>query len=186
MPGLLEPVHADVHAGRDPVPGRWSAYGRGYGFDPFTEDTQPYQSNHAWNAVLVDGGWYLVDTTWDAGGLEGQGTTFKWQYSTGFLFTPPDVFLCTHYPDDPRWQLLDQPLDLAHFRAQPVLWGDFGTLGLERKGDLQRVSKVADEGAVSFRVPPDVQLSGFLQGRVFRLRPRCHSWPRSGTAIPSA
>jgi hypothetical protein len=141
-----------------------TGYGRGYGFDPFTEDSQPYQSNHAWNAVLVDGGWYLVDTTWDAGGIEGQANTFKWQYSTGFLFTPPDVFLCTHYPEDPRWQLLDQALDLAHFRAQPVLWGDFGTLGLERKSDFQRVLNVGDEGSVSIRVPPDVQLSGYLGG----------------------
>jgi transglutaminase/protease-like cytokinesis protein 3 len=144
-------------------------YGRGYGYDPFSEDNQPYQSNHAWNAVLINGGWYLVDTTWDAGGLEGQqtGFTFKWHYSTGFLFTPPDIFLCTHFPDDPRWQLLDQPLNLAQLRAQPPLWGDFGTLGFSMARSVQRVTSVGEEQELMVRVPPNTRLLGTAR-QVFR------------------
>jgi hypothetical protein len=138
-------------------------YGRGYGYDPFTEDSQPYKANHAWNAVIVNGGWYLVDTTWDAGGGDAAAAfTFKWQYSTGFLFTPPEVFLCTHFPDDPRWQLVDQPLDLAQLRSEPVLWGDFGTLGLARAGSIQRVSDVGEEQEILLRVPPHIRVAGFL------------------------
>ena len=50
------------------------------------------QERHAWNAVKIDGNWGLVDITRHT-----------------FLATPPE-FLARHFPDDPRWQLLERPL----------------------------------------------------------------------------
>ncbi len=50
------------------------------------------QERHAWNAVKIDGNWGLVDITRHT-----------------FLATPQE-FLARHFPDDPRWQLIERPL----------------------------------------------------------------------------
>jgi hypothetical protein len=71
---------------------------------------------HAWNAVEVDGAWYLIDATWDDPVDErGRSTHYRTQY----LFIPPDVAVWSHFPDDPRWQLLPVPLTRGAFLRQP-------------------------------------------------------------------
>jgi transglutaminase/protease-like cytokinesis protein 3 len=50
------------------------------------------QERHAWNAVMIDGKWGLVDITRHT-----------------FLASPQE-FLARHFPNDPKWQLLDKPL----------------------------------------------------------------------------
>lgn len=69
---------------------------------------------HAWNAARVNGGWVLIDVTWDAGFLNTD-YTFKKQFTTDFVFAPPAFFTDTHLPEDARWQLLDPPLDRVAF-----------------------------------------------------------------------
>lgn len=63
---------------------------------------------HAWNAARIEGEWYLIDATWDAGYVRGD--FFGQKYNTTWLFTPPKDFLASHIPDDPAWQLLDEPV----------------------------------------------------------------------------
>ncbi len=65
-------------------------------------------NSHAWNAVRIEGEWYLVDATWDAGHVKGD--FYARNYRTTYLFMPPKEFLARHIPDDPAWQLLDQPM----------------------------------------------------------------------------
>jgi hypothetical protein len=57
------------------------------------------RNEHAWNAVRINNNWYLLDATWDSGSF----ATAK-QY----FLTTPSVFIETHYPHDPMWQLLDK------------------------------------------------------------------------------
>jgi hypothetical protein len=64
---------------------------------------------HAWNAVRIEGEWYLVDVTWDAGAARGD--LFDRSYGTSYLFMPPEMFVQTHLPDSPAWQLMDKPID---------------------------------------------------------------------------
>ncbi len=64
--------------------------------------------SHAWNAVSIEGKWYLVDVTWDAGYVSGD--VFSRAYTTKYLFIPPQEFLRDHLPEEPGWQLLDAPL----------------------------------------------------------------------------
>jgi hypothetical protein len=126
-----------------------SGAARGYGFDPFAERDLPYAENHAWNAVRIATGWYLVDVTWDAGGYDGARFTFS--YGTGYLFTRPDVFICTHFPGDPRWQLLDKAVSHAEFASLPYLRGDFGGRGFQRPGALRMITTV--RGGVELLLP---------------------------------
>ena len=84
---------------------------------------------HAWNAAKIEGKWYLIDTTWNAGFVEGD--TFKKEYRTNYLFTPPDVFSMDHLPDDQAWQLRADPITRGEFVRQPMLRSEFYVQGLE-------------------------------------------------------
>jgi hypothetical protein len=75
---------------------------------------------HAWNAVRIEGGWYLVDPTWDAGSVDAEGR-FSFRYSSMYFLTPPEVFGVDHFPDDRVWQLRERPLTRGEFHRQPTL-----------------------------------------------------------------
>jgi transglutaminase-like putative cysteine protease len=80
-------------------------------------------AGHAWNAAEIDGQWYLIDATWNAGHLSGK--KFEKQFGTSYLFTPPEVFLYTHFPDDKKWQLLATPKTRGEFLRLPFLRPEF-------------------------------------------------------------
>lgn len=84
---------------------------------------------HAWNAVELDGAWYLMDVTWDAGVV--RDGAYIAQHRTDYLFTPATIFGVEHLPDDPSWQLVPKPLDQAAFLQQPALRPTFFAAGLK-------------------------------------------------------
>jgi hypothetical protein len=97
--------------------------------DARSSDSPMEAEGHAWNAARVDGTWYLLDPTWDAGGVSG--SEFKKEYDSEFLFTPPQVFVVTHFPDKAKWQLLETPVSRVDFFRRPVLSPTFFAHGLE-------------------------------------------------------
>lgn len=64
-------------------------------------------SNHAWNAVMIDGKWQLLDATWGAGHVDSS-STFSRRYEDFYFLTPPGALINTHFPDDAKWMLLDE------------------------------------------------------------------------------
>ena len=63
--------------------------------------------DHAWNAVLVDQQWQLLDATWGA-----SATNRKSSGSEHFC-PRPEIYLKTHLPAQAFWQLNDCPLTWA-------------------------------------------------------------------------
>ncbi|HTN05310.1 transglutaminase domain-containing protein [Agriterribacter sp.] len=57
-------------------------------------------TGHAWCAVNIDEEWWLFDPTWDTGQ----------QGSFQYFMVHPAVFIQTHIPFDPLWQLLEKPI----------------------------------------------------------------------------
>jgi transglutaminase/protease-like cytokinesis protein 3 len=85
--------------------------------------------SHAWNAAQIDGRWYLLDATWDAGYLEGE--TFVKRYSTSYFVAPPSVFGVDHFPSDDAWQLRYPKQDRGEFFRQPMMSPSFYAEGFE-------------------------------------------------------
>jgi hypothetical protein len=63
--------------------------------------------NHYWNAVQIDGKWFLADATWASGYLTPRGDEFIREFDENYFLASPEQFIKDHYPDDLRWTLLD-------------------------------------------------------------------------------
>ena len=71
--------------------------------------------SHAWNAVMLDGEWKLLDCTWGAGYVNG--SDFHRSPTDFYFCSDPKEFLTSHFPDDSKWQLVDSPIGRADFDA---------------------------------------------------------------------
>ncbi len=95
-----------------------------------------HDNPHAWNAIKIDGEWHLLDVTWAAGHTNSAVTKFSRKISPGFFMTNSAWFAQNHFPDEPKWQLLDQPLDKKSFPKQPMInfgQGDYPVLDFSKQ-----------------------------------------------------
>ncbi|MFA9372464.1 MAG: transglutaminase domain-containing protein [Labilibaculum antarcticum] len=82
-------------------------------------------SNHAWNAVKINGKWKLVDVTWAAGSVDYAKMEFHKEYTPAYFDSDPKEFAMKHYPDNQEWLLLDSPFTRAEFTLQPAVFNEF-------------------------------------------------------------
>ncbi|MGB0177361.1 MAG: transglutaminase domain-containing protein [Owenweeksia sp.] len=96
----------------------------GYARTSYSNVEQLSTLNHSWNAVKLNGKWYLCDPTWSSGNLyEHWGTTlFVQEYNEGFFLTDPAFFFRSHYPEDSTWTLLHQKSGSADFLDAPIVY----------------------------------------------------------------
>eukprot|EP00049_Salpingoeca_infusionum_P005110 m.88421 g.88421 ORF g.88421 m.88421 type:complete len:460 (-) comp12860_c0_seq2:2214-3593(-) len=130
-----------------------SGYSRGASFDLHAaHSTELAKTNHAWNAVKVNGSWHLLDCTWNAGHVNG--SEYIKSYNTSYLFLEPQAMLYTHLPEDPKWQLLPHPIDPEEWVQLPYLRGRFFLCGCVCPQDVLRVN-ACDEGQFTMTIPTD-------------------------------
>jgi len=154
-------------------------YSRGYGFDLFNRE-DPMVTNHAWNAVNLDGSWYLLDVTWDAGFMEGK--RFKLRYSTHYLFRKPEEMIFTHYPVKTYQQFLERPLNAYEFTELPFLHGRFFDEKLRLLSRPERLVEMSlDQDYVfEMEVPKDRMVNVLLVGEDRQKRQDCVWVNRNG------
>jgi len=132
-------------------------YAKGLGYE--AGDTFAGQpTNHAWNAVRIDGQWELVDCTWGSGAVDGEGN-FHQRFEAYYFLTPPREFLCTHFPLDLQWQLVKEPVTLAEFERLPYVKPAFYRCGLQLKSEAGCVIETERRSlTVEIGVPEDTDL----------------------------
>lgn len=60
--------------------------------------------NHSWNAVKLNGKWYLSDATWSSGYID-ETYRFRFEYDDSYFLMAPEDFAKSHIPLDSMWFL---------------------------------------------------------------------------------
>jgi hypothetical protein len=69
--------------------------------------------SHAWNGIVIDSNYYMIDVTW-AAGYEFRGK-YVHKFRDDYFIKTPQEFIQDHMPFDPVWQFLDNPLNNDEF-----------------------------------------------------------------------
>ena len=92
---------------------------------------------NSWTAVNIAGSWSFVNCNWGArhvkGHVKGQKVDHQRLYyrcDEFYFVTDPEDHIYQHYPDEPKWQLLECPITLPEFIALPVVKSPFFNYGL--------------------------------------------------------
>lgn len=80
------------------------------------------QANHSWNAVQLDGCWYLCDATWSSGAIDPTQGTFVKNYSDNYFLADPALFVRNHYPLDTAYLNLREKPSLQAFLYAPLIY----------------------------------------------------------------
>lgn len=80
--------------------------------------------NHSWNAVQLNGKWYLCDATWSSGAVNTQLNTFVKKYDEAYFLADPSLFVRNHYPLDTAWMLLQTKPTLQEFLNRPLVYSN--------------------------------------------------------------
>jgi hypothetical protein len=138
---------------------RISGYGKGYGYQPGENFTGP--SNHAWNGVMINRSWYLIDSTWGAGYVSRDRKYVRW-FDDHFFMTPPSQFIYDHFPEDTRWQLLDRPVSKQEYENLVYLEPDFFRLDLK---PVQKNGTISADKQINISIfaPQDVLMTAGLE-----------------------
>jgi len=81
----------------------------GYGDTERKIDITTTAVNHSWNAVRLNGKWYLCDATWAAGYTDMSTMQFIFDYDDSYFLVEPVEFAQTHRPSDKKWFLIKRP-----------------------------------------------------------------------------
>jgi hypothetical protein len=91
-----------------------NGYAKGYGYVA----GQKFKStDHEWNAIKINGTYYLVDTCWGSGTVDAQ-QKFCRRFTPFYFMTPNEMFLNDHLPSDGKWQLLGTKISLEEFELR--------------------------------------------------------------------
>ncbi|XP_028294577.1 uncharacterized protein ky [Gouania willdenowi] len=107
------------------VPG----YSKGIGYRQ-GQSLKNVKSDHLWNAALLEGQWFLLDSCWGAGRVDMENESFVKRFDDFYFLTDPEEFIYTHFPDEEKWQLLNTPISIEEFQQRVFKTSAFFTMGL--------------------------------------------------------
>ena len=96
---------------------------------------------NSWTAVFIEGSWCFINCNWGARHVKGQSNSekdtttglskFYYRCDEFYFVTDPEDHVHQHYPDNPKWQLLECPINLSEFINLPVIKSPFVNYGLK-------------------------------------------------------
>ncbi len=78
--------------------------------------------NHSWNAVKLEGRWWLTDATWSSGYIRSDNKQFVSTHDDSYFLVPPELFWRSHFPEDPQWLLMENAPGTSEFLHSPLLY----------------------------------------------------------------
>lgn len=105
-----------------------TGYAKGISYRPGSRFSS---TNHAWNAVKIDGEWKLFDATWGSGygqGVNGKLVSKK-RFDDYWFNTRPDEFIYSHLPEEEVWQFNEPKISLSQYERMPYAPGEYFKLG---------------------------------------------------------
>lgn len=113
------------------------------------ENRQVRYNPHAWCACLIDSIWYLTDPTWGAGYIKD--FHFVRELDNDYFMVRPTLFIKTHIPFDPLWQLSNYPISKREFQKgkskskNGVFFNFVDTLkSLDNQNDIEKLTKASN------------------------------------------
>lgn len=113
-----------------------TGYAKGYGFE---EGDTFSDTDHAWNAVKINGQWQLIDVTWGSchGFTHNKKLETKTRFDDYWFCASPEEFIFSHLPESDDWQLTNPKITLRQFEAMPYVDDSFFKLGFNA-GDVYK------------------------------------------------
>lgn len=139
----------------------------GYGRTSMTSDADLKFPNHSWNAVKLNGKWYLADPTWASGIPDPKSNRFTFDYNDGLFLTNPKLFSVNHHPVEKKWSLLgDEAPSYEDFLNAPILYGNAYRKLIQIEAPLQFHQDIKKNDALTFTY----ELSSDLGENALRFR----------------
>ena len=135
-----------------------SGFSKGLGFDL----NKPLENtDHAWNAILIENKWQYVDCTWGAG-FTNKNSEYVKKFQAFYFLTPPSIFIYDHYSES--FQLQTPRLTLNEFRMLPKFSINFHLYDLEclthNKVEINAIKNRID---MEFKCPSVIVLTASLK-----------------------
>ncbi|KAJ7218029.1 hypothetical protein GGX14DRAFT_517440 [Mycena pura] len=136
-----------------------SGHGKGFGYQALAPGSPapPESSGHAWNCVLVDGEWRLIDACWGAGAI--MGNVYNQRFAPVWFYSTPSEFGKSHFPTDQSYQLISDedggPVSWEEYILAPegpTVYGDFHSLDFSLQFLQPPTAEVHSGGWVSFHL----------------------------------
>lgn len=108
--------------------------------------------DHEWNAIKIDGDWYLVDPTWAVT------TAKRGKVNDHYFLTDPQAFVAQHLPADSRWQLLSPPVPKTTFDRFPKLYESYFELGFDSRFPQNGLIRTGDVATITLHNPNDMKI----------------------------
>lgn len=86
----------------------------------------------------------LIDPTWGAGSVK-NGVFERSDNDMSWFHVSPYLMVCTHFPEDASYQLLDTPISREQFYRLPPLYPELETLGLDAQKIFEHCKRNPDK-----------------------------------------
>ena len=106
-------------------------YSKGAGYKPGSALESDTFRNQ-WTSVYVKGEWRFINCNWGARHVKGpHDQNLTYQCDEFYFLTDPEDHIYQHFPDQAKWQLLEQPITLEDFVNLPVIKSPFFNCNLK-------------------------------------------------------
>ena len=117
---------------------------------PMVGGKLPQEPDHIWNGVTFENASYLIDVAWGMGVC--YGPQFTREYSDFYFCTDPNIFIRSHLPEKPEWQLLNPPKTVTEFVNMLKLTKNFYENGFQTVSPDKSSVSPSTSGKLTFTI----------------------------------